>query len=75
MENVPNPRDELEPLMSIGELASYLGVPVKTVYDWRVTGRGPRGVRVGRHVKFAVADVRAWVDAHRDRDTSSTSGR
>lgn len=56
----------LDPLLSIEELAEYLGVPVATIYDWRVDGKGPCGVRVGRHVKFAQHDVQAWIDAHRE---------
>ena len=40
----------LDPLMSVDELAEYLGVPVRTVYDWRTTGHGPRGIRIGRHL-------------------------
>ncbi len=30
----------LEPLLSIEELAEYLDVPVATIYDWRVDGKG-----------------------------------
>lgn len=56
----------LEPLLSIEDLAEYLGVPVTTIYDWRVDGKGPCGVRVGRHVKFTVTDVLAWIDNHRE---------
>lgn len=26
--------------MNIEELAEYLGVPVTTIYDWRVAGKG-----------------------------------
>jgi len=59
----------LEPLLSVAELADYLGVPVGTVYDWRSNGSGPVGYRFGKHVKFAVSDVRAWVEAARDRPT------
>ncbi len=33
----------LEPLIGVEELAEYLGVPVRTVYDWRLSGRAPRG--------------------------------
>ena len=33
----------LDPLMSVDELAEYLGVPVRTVYDWRTTGRPSPG--------------------------------
>ena len=56
----------LDPLLSIEDLAEYLGVPVTTIYDWRVDGKGPCGVRVGRHVKFTVTDVLAWIENHRE---------
>ncbi|RPF25750.1 helix-turn-helix transcriptional regulator [Georgenia muralis] len=55
----------LDPLLGVQDLAEYLGVPVRTIYDWRQTGHGPRGFRVGRHLKFAVSDVVAWLDAQR----------
>lgn len=55
----------LDPLLSVHELAEYLGVPVRTIYDWRQTGRGPRGIRIGRHLKFAVSDVMTWIDSQR----------
>jgi excisionase family DNA binding protein len=56
----------LEPLLSIDAVADYLGVSVPTIYDWRVSGKGPRAIRVGRHLKFAVSDVQAWVAAQRE---------
>lgn len=56
----------LEPLLDIGELAAYLGVPVSTVYDWRIRGLGPRAYRFGKHLKFAFADVRTWIEQQRD---------
>jgi len=56
----------LDPLLGVGELAEYLGVPVRTIYDWRQTGHGPRGIRIGRHLKFAVSDVMTWIDSQRD---------
>ena len=56
----------LDPLVSVDELAEYLGVPIRTIYDWRQTGHGPRGIRIGRHLKFAVSDVMAWLDLQRD---------
>lgn len=51
----------LDPLLSLDELAEYLGIPVRTIYDWRTDGKGPRGVRVGKHVKFFHSDIRAWL--------------
>lgn len=39
----------LEPLLSIEELSEYLNVPIRTLYDWRLAGKGPCAVHVGRH--------------------------
>jgi len=50
-----------ERLVSVQELASYLDVPVKTIYAWRYHGQGPRGFRVGRHVRFRWLDVQVWL--------------
>ena len=52
--------------MGVRELASYLGLPVSTVYDWRVYGKGPVAYRFGKHLKFAVSDVQAWVAEQRE---------
>jgi excisionase family DNA binding protein len=64
----------LEPLMSIEDLAEYLGVPVNTIYDWRVTGRGPCAIKVGRHLKFAVGDVREWLARQRESSPGRMTG-
>jgi predicted DNA-binding transcriptional regulator AlpA len=41
------------------EVAAILGVPVKTLYQWRYKGVGPAGVRVGRPRRYRAADVEA----------------
>ena len=66
-------RSGLEPLMNIEDLAEYLGVPVTTIYDWRVAGKGPCAIRVGRHLKLAVTDVREATE--RERPSPSTVPR
>ena len=38
----------LEPLLSMEELSEYLNVPMRTLYDWRLAGKGPCAVHVGR---------------------------
>jgi len=48
------------------EVAAELGVPLRTVYAWRSTGRGPRGARFGRHVRFRREDVDAWIEQQFD---------
>ncbi|KOV73832.1 DNA-binding protein [Streptomyces sp. AS58] len=47
-----------EDLVEMFELPS-----VETVYQWRRKHTGPRGFRVGRHLRFDPHDVRAWVDS------------
>jgi predicted DNA-binding transcriptional regulator AlpA len=46
--------------MSPEELARREGVPVQTVYGWNKTRTGPRFMKIGRHVRYRVADVIAW---------------
>lgn len=58
----------LEDLLSAQELADYLDVPLKTIYAWRYRGRGPRGFRVGRHVRFRLTDVQLWVSDQVEKD-------
>ncbi|MFE5682682.1 helix-turn-helix domain-containing protein [Streptomyces sp. NPDC056512] len=53
----PLPERYLTPV----DLADLLGVPVETVYQWRRKHTGPRGFRVGRHLRFDPEDVRVWV--------------
>ncbi|MER5462803.1 helix-turn-helix domain-containing protein [Streptomyces sp. NPDC002668] len=45
------------------DLADLLGVPIETVYQWRRKRTGPRGFRVGRHLRFDPQDVRVWVES------------
>lgn len=49
-------------LLTLEEVAGYLQVPVKTIYDWRHRGLGPRGLRVGRYVRYRQSDLDAWLD-------------
>lgn len=53
-------------LLTTPELAAYAGIPVATIYQWRVKGQGPRAIRVGRHLRFRQADVEAWLETMAD---------
>ncbi|WP_235781160.1 helix-turn-helix transcriptional regulator [Sinomonas notoginsengisoli] len=70
--SLPQPLPGLPPLLDIRELSAYLGAPVSTIYDWRARGLGPRAYRFGKHLKFAVADVTAWIEAQCDPASSSS---
>lgn len=56
----------LEPRLTIEELSEYLAVPVRTLYDWRQSGRGPRAVHVGRQLRYFVNDVHDWLEQQRE---------
>lgn len=44
----------------------YIGVQGRTLADWRLHGRGPAYSAVGRKlVRYNIADLDAWLMAHR----------
>jgi len=51
---------EYQELWDIADLASYLGVPKQTIYSWRTTGYGPKGIRIGKHLRWRAATVITW---------------
>ena len=53
------PRDQL---LTVEELADYLGVPVATVYAWRYRRQGPPGFRLGKHLRFRWSDIEDWIE-------------
>lgn len=57
MESTTPTLSGLAPLISIEELSEYLNVPTRTLHDWRLTGRGPRAVHVGRQLRYFITDV------------------
>jgi hypothetical protein len=48
--------------LSPDDLAIVLGVPVKTLYQWRYLGSGPPSFRAGRHLRYDPVVVRRWID-------------
>jgi excisionase family DNA binding protein len=54
-------------LMSADELAELLGVPRRTLGQWRYTGDGPAYVKVGRHVRYRREDVDQWIESRTQR--------
>jgi excisionase family DNA binding protein len=48
------------------EVSVFLRVPLRTIYRWRSRGDGPRGYRIGRHVRYRVDDLKRWLEDHRD---------
>ena len=53
-------------LLSVKDLADYLGVPVATLYQWRYRREGPPGFRVGRYIRYRPTDVQQWIERQLD---------
>ncbi|CAN5187884.1 hypothetical protein BH20ACT9_BH20ACT9_06000 [soil metagenome] len=54
---------EREPLVGTQHVAAFLGIPAATLAQWRYRGVGPRGYRVGRHVKYRMSEIEQWLEA------------
>jgi excisionase family DNA binding protein len=63
-----NATGSLEPTLTLAELADRLCVSTQTLYDLRSQGRGPRGFRIGRHLRFRVSEIDAWLARLEDAD-------
>jgi excisionase family DNA binding protein len=48
---------ELSELLTTAQLAEYLQVPVGTLAAWRYRRVGPRGIAIGRHIRYRRDDV------------------
>lgn len=62
---------ELQPLLGVREVSDILGVPVATLYRWHsltTPGHsiGPRAFRVGRHLRYSLEDLAAYINELRD---------
>jgi excisionase family DNA binding protein len=71
---MPNTTPQQSQFLSPTGLADYLDVPLATVYAWRHGGDGPPGSKVGRHVRYRLTDVDAWVEGQKavSRNGSAT---
>lgn len=50
----------IDRLWTVEDVSTYLGVPVKTLYQWKWRGEGPPVRKIGRHLRYDPATVRAW---------------
>jgi excisionase family DNA binding protein len=60
----------LDAVLSMSELATRLRVSVQTIYDLRSQGRGPRGFRVGRELRFRTSEIDAWLARMEEADAA-----
>lgn len=49
------------PVKNTKEAAAYLNLRPTTLDQWRWSGRGPRFVKIGRSVRYRIADLDAFL--------------
>ena len=57
--------------MSLESIAEELGMPIRTIYSWRSRGEGPRGYRLGKHIRVRRTDLEAWLEQRADRSPAA----
>jgi hypothetical protein len=51
----------IDPLWTVEDVSTYLGVPVKTLYQRKWRGEGPPVRKVGRYLRYDPVAVKRWV--------------
>jgi predicted DNA-binding transcriptional regulator AlpA len=57
-------------LFDQGQVAQRLGVSIRSLERWRMTGDGPRYIKMGRQIRYRAEDVEAWIATMERRSTS-----
>ncbi len=52
-------------LLDCNPAADYLGLSPITLADWRVQGKGPKYIKLGRRVKYDVADLDTFISENK----------
>ena len=60
----------LDSLVSPAILAARLGTTERSLSEWRIKGRGPKYIRVGRGVRYRPEAVDAWLLSQEHASTS-----
>jgi predicted DNA-binding transcriptional regulator AlpA len=68
----PAKNNEIEPLLHPAQVAKLLGVSLSWLAKSRLNGTGPRFIKIGRAVRYALSAVREFILS---RQRTSTSER
>lgn len=62
----PAGKSAQEPLWDRPRVAAAVGISVRTLEYLDSVGKGPPRIRIGGAVRYAPAEVRAWIEASRE---------
>ena len=54
-------RTALPVLLTPEEVADYLNISPRTIEGWRLSKKGPRFVRMGKHVRYRADHLEQWL--------------
>ncbi|MEV8168854.1 helix-turn-helix domain-containing protein [Microbacterium paraoxydans] len=60
----------LDSLITPATLAERLGTTERNLSEWRITGRGPKFIRIGRSPRYRPEAVDEWLLAQEHASTS-----
>jgi excisionase family DNA binding protein len=63
----------MQPLLTQDECAEYLKLSVRTVERLRVSGTGPKFLRIRHSVRYRAEDVQTWLASRIVSSTSETA--
>ena len=58
----------MDQLLSVPELADYLGVAPSVIYGLRHRSEAPPALRIGRELRFRQTDVEEWLESLFDNE-------
>jgi predicted DNA-binding transcriptional regulator AlpA len=68
--NAPAKTNEIDPLLHPREVAKLLGVSTSWLAKSRGNGTGPRFIKIGRAVRYALSAVREYILSRQRNSTS-----
>lgn len=66
-----NTRNQDDEILTPEGLAEEIAIPIRTLYQWRYQGKGPRSMKLGRHVRYRRSDIKAWLEAQASEPAAS----
>jgi hypothetical protein len=63
------------PLLAERDAATFLNLSARTLQNWRVAGREPSFVKIGRRVQYRVVDLEDYLATCVRRSTADDQGR
>ena len=68
--SAPAKTNEIDPLLHSAQVAKLLGVSLSWLAKSRLNGTGPRFIKIGRAVRYAMSAVREYILSRQRNSTS-----